>query len=98
MFSSCLTPFDATFLSRQRGATRLPSADRAPRERRSTPPQAIDRRGVGRNLRDALGSTLHQQTPGAHRRYVSEVSWFSMKSATSEREMRTVQRKLPTAR
>jgi hypothetical protein len=37
----------------------------------------------------------YQHNPGAVRRYVSDTSWFSMNSATSAREMRTVKRKLP---
>ena len=39
---------------------------------------------------------IYQHTPGADPRYMSPASWFSIKSATSAREMRTVQKKLPT--
>jgi hypothetical protein len=35
---------------------------------------------------------IYPHTPGAVRRYVSDTSWFNMKSATSARETRTVQR------
>jgi hypothetical protein len=46
-------------------------------------------------LRGGLG-LIYQHTPGAVRTYVSDASWFNMKSATSAREMRTVSKKLPT--
>ena len=54
--------------------------------------------GKTQNGDEEKRSDPYQQTPAAERRYVSSVSWFNMKSATSAREMRTVQRKLPIFR